>query len=524
VKAVVGGGGAWGTSFAGLLGTRDDDVTLARRWLRSREDARLTNKMRVMSLRTGSLALVLAVVLAGCGGGGGSSSSSSSGGGDASAVAPADTLVFATLDTDRGSSQITSAETLLDKFPIKAKLLSSVRQSIAKEGVDLKALEGSVGPEVDVAVLKVNGKTTTVGFTQPKDKQTFERQLTSGKNPLKYEEVSGWTIFCDEQAALDAVKQRSGDLADEQAYKDAIGTLPDAGDALARVFVAPGGLGEAVSAIVQQTSTIAPSGTSAELQKVKWVAAAATAHDDGVELEAHAKMAGAAAKSFAKSPADVIPSGALAALAFNGSSSTTASSASKSALQQLNQTLGVNLSPLLDAFSGETLLYVRPGVPIPEVTLLASGGDPKQEESSVAALIHRFAQSSAPAAPTTVDSVTLQRVALGSIDLFYGIFDGKLLVSDSERSVSELKSSGDKLADDGVFKSAKDAAAMPDSTQGWLYVNLQDSIPAIEGLAALANSRIPPNVDANLRPLKSFLLYGDADGGVQNLVAFLQTG
>jgi hypothetical protein len=383
-----------------------------------------------------------------------------------------------------------------------------------------------VGPEVDVAVLKVNGETTAVGLTQPKDEKKFDQQLEAAKQPLVHEKISGWTAFCDKQAPLDAVAKHVGSLSDQQAYKDATGTLPGAGDALAEAYVAPTALAEAVTSITKAASTVAPSGTAAQLGKIKWIAGAATAHDDGVEVDVHLKSSSrVTGNAFSKSPADVIPSGALVAVAFNGGgSSTLASKASQDALAQLNGLLGIDLRTLLTALSGETLLYARPGAPIPEVTLLASGGDPKQAAASVGALIRRFAHASSAPAPANVDGVPLERAALGPVDLYYGVFDGKLLVTDSARAVPELRSNGDKLSDDSIFKAAKDAAGMPDSTPGFVYVNLRDALPTIEGLAALANARIPPQVDANLQPLKSFLAYASSGGGVENIVAFLQTG
>jgi len=46
---------------------------------------------------------------------------------------------------------------------------------------------------------------------------------------------------------------------------------------------------------------------------------------------------------------------------------------------------------------------------------------------------------------------------------------------------------------------------------------------AIQGFAQLANQTIPESVLANLRPLRSLLVYGSRDGDIQNVVVYLKT-
>ena len=53
---------------------------------------------------------------------------------------------------------------------------------------------------------------------------------------------------------------------------------------------------------------------------------------------------------------------------------------------------------------------------------------------------------------------------------------------------------------------------MPDETKGFVYVNVKDLAPMIEGLSALGGSGIPPNVSANLEHVRSFLAYGSGSG------------
>jgi len=123
-------------------------------------------------------------------------------------------------------------------------------------------------------------------------------------------------------------------------------------------------------------------------------------------------------------------------------------------------------------------------------------------------LVVAFAREAAPA-----QSVALQvRVA-----------DGKLVVTDSANALAELKGSVGRLSGDGVFKEAKDAAGLGDGGQGFLFVDLKDALPAIDGFAQLANKSIPADVEQNLKPLRSLLVYGSRVGDLQTIVAFVKT-
>src|SRR5579885_1551933 len=102
--------------------------------------------MGAMRVHLATIGLI-AVLAAGCG-----SASSGGGGskGDAAGIVPANALAFVSINTDLGSSQLTSAQAIIDKFPIKSKALASIRSAVAKSGIDLAALASSVGPELDI--------------------------------------------------------------------------------------------------------------------------------------------------------------------------------------------------------------------------------------------------------------------------------------------------------------------------------------------------------------------------------------
>lgn len=467
-----------------------------------------------MRARLAALALV-AIVAVGCGSAGGSSTP------DGAGLVPTDALAYVTIDTDLGSGQLQSAQSVLDKFPLKAQALRQIHTAIAKSGIDLTALESSIGPELDLAVLRVNGKTVVVGITHPKDEKTFEAQLAKGSPPAVHTTIDGWTVFSDTQAAIDAVRNRSGQLADDAGYKDAVKTLPAAGDAIVRAYVSPGGAravaGAASGGLGTAGSSLGSLGAGA-----KWSTAALTSHDGAFELQVHSKRTTGASAASGAGLADEIPSGSIVALSLTGGTGAIPAGTEQQ-LGGFSQQLGIDLQALVGVLDGPVIAYVRPGLPLPDVTLAAQPAHPEDAVKAVGQLIAKLAQGAGTPVPTKVDGGTLNKVDLGSLALYYGVADGKLVVTDSANALAELNGSVGHLSGDDVFKEAKDAAGMPDTTQGFLFVDLKDALPAAEGLAQLANQAIPPQVDANLKPLRSLLVYGTRDAGLQSLVAYLKT-
>src|SRR5207248_3205521 len=117
---------------------------------------------------------VLAFVGAGCGGGSKSGGTGSSG---AASIVPASAPVYISIDTSLNSDQWKSLDSLLDKFPGKAKLLTQLRQSFESDSkVSWKDdVKPALGPEVDVAVLDLESGSDVVGLLQPKDEDAFNR-------------------------------------------------------------------------------------------------------------------------------------------------------------------------------------------------------------------------------------------------------------------------------------------------------------------------------------------------------------
>ena len=120
------------------------------------------------------------------------------------------------------------------------------------------------------------------------------------------------------------------------------------------------------------------------------------------------------------------------------------------------------------------------------------------------------------------DGVTMRAADFGEFVVFFGTFDGKLVVTNGEDAVGKLRESGSKLGDSEAFKDAKSAAGAPDETTGFTYLNLEDGIPLVERFAQVGGDPVPPEVRENLEPLKSLFLWGGTEENTETTSVFLQ--
>ena len=164
------------------------------------------------------------------------------------------------------------------------------------------------------------------------------------------------------------------------------------------------------------------------------------------------------------------------------------------ALKEFEEEYGVGVDELTSLLNGEVLLYVRKGLPIPELTIVIDTND----EARAKATIDRLFRSAGK--------------ELGSLQLTTGTLDGALVVSTGRNAVAELEDGGDKLVDSDRFKDALDTAGAPDEYTGLLYVDLADATDLIVAYLGLSGQKVPEKVSENLAPLKSLVAFGQLDG------------
>ena len=478
---------------------------------------------------------LLAFLVAGCG----KSSTGASSGGSTPAGASmvrAGVLAFAAIDSDLDSSEWEQVDVLAHKFPGRDHAIGQLKQSLAEEGVDYERdVEPALGPEVDIAV--VGGGTSSsprvVALTKPDDADKFKALVAklnasddSGSDAV-YRELDGWYALSDSQAAISDVVETNGETLDgDSAFVEALGKLPD--DALAKTYLDGKQLNELIRTAAAQSGSEFDA-SSLGLDKLEYVAASASAEDDGLRLHGASSGAKTGSGDFSSQLMHGVPGDAFAFLTFDGAGTSDELERLKSnrqfgaALRQMQAMLGVSVEQLLALLRGEIAFYSRPGAVIPELTLALE----EQDESSALATLdklaaHLAAASGARVVPGEQGGHPVKTIDLGRFAIHYGGLGGKILITSGVSGIADYGAGGQHLPDSGDFKDAKEAAGLPDSNGGFVYLDLKDALPLLEAFAGLAGENLPPEVTENLRPLRSFLAWSAGSGRTRTFDAFLE--
>lgn len=486
--------------------------------------------MRVTGI---GLLVALALAVSGCGA---KKQSAATGGAElVSATAP----VFVSIDSNLSSDQWQKVDELLRKFPIRSDAISALRSSLKEDsGLDYEQdIKPALGDEIDLVWLDfANSGSNVVGVTKPKDAAAFRRMIEKGNKTgperVVFEERAGWVVVSDTQQKLDRFREQaeSGErLADNARFKDALAELPD--DALVQVYARGEGVVEALQSFPGMAGTpLRPD------QRPEYLSAALTAEGSGFKLVGAGRLEAdpkAQFESFESKFLDEVPADAIAFLTFRGGDEferqleeLEQGDAYREGLDELQRMLGFRLDSLLSIFSHEVGLYVRPGSPIPEVTLLVEAPDEqevlgrvnKAVEALTRVVVAQPCHGSSEEAGVPVTCVEFN----GGIRLRTAGFDDKVVLTTGQGTFSKLRGDGPRLGDDDGFKSARDAAGLPKESAGFMWIDLEDGIPMILGLADASGASIPAEIRANLEPLGAFLAWADSDGRTGSFTAFLQ--
>ena len=461
-----------------------------------------------MTLRLATPILLAVLALAGCGGSEPGAATS-----EAAGLLPAGTVVYAELDSSLDSSQWNDLNDLLDRFPGRDLLVAELQEALSEEGVTAERLDAAFGDVVALAVLDAaDPDGTLVGLTQPDDAQALRDVFD--EQELVYEDVAGWTAFSQSQAVLDRLGGDGGSLADAEPFADRWGELP--GEALAKVYFD----GRAAEEATKDLGAAVPLGSGFDAAVF-----ALAAEGDGVRLEAKAFGQEEALPDLTF--ADEVPGGAILFVNFHGSEGSLAGLEDLrsnpflgKAIEQIEEQLGVTVEELGRLFEGETALYVRPAVLIPEVTLVLEAEDEARARDTLdrlAAGVGRLVGGQATR-PRTIAGVEATELNLGMLSLYYAVFDGRAVVTTLPNGIAELRDDENRLADDDAFSDARELAGGGDVL---LFVDLDETVGLIERIAQLGEEEIPDDVRANLEPLRAFVVTAEGSDDETSIEAFL---
>src|SRR5919109_64689 len=348
------------------------------------------------------VALVLALVAAGCGG------TTSQIGTGASGLVPASAPAFIAVDTDPGSSQWRTIDALASRFPDKQKAIDSLKSDMRKQGVDWEQdVKPALGKELDFAWLDFenNGRDFVI-LVQPQSESKFEAFMrkanaseTDPSNRAVYEKFQGWEVVAPERSTIDRFEKASGSeapLANQAAFKQSMDRL--GGNSLVRAYVN----GKFLMNLARTYGGAQVQSYLDKLGTLDWIALRLGATSQGVGLDTivHGTpgklFKGVSSASFSPKLLGTVPQDALLYLTFHGSKGMF-SGLQKNALfnnPQYRQ-FARPLQQIGSLLEGENAVYVRPGAgnSIPEVTFVAAPGNGTDGTAILDNLVRRYAHS-----------------------------------------------------------------------------------------------------------------------------------
>ena len=474
-------------------------------------------------IAAGVVVLLAAAVAAGCGSGG---AGPAAGKAEGARLVPSDTAMFVSVRAVPGSQQWQAAQTLLDRFPSGAEAVQAFLDKLAN-GAGEPDLEAALGDEVDLAVLDVTGgeRPPTVLLTRPTDPAELERLLAAADEAPAWIVEDGWYLVAESRATLDRAiaGAEAGSLSASDRYTTALDGLP--GDALASLYVS----GEALKA----AATSAGKQSLASLAgDVSAVGAAALAEPQGVRIEGSV-VSGTApeAKAFETTLASLVPADALAFVSFGDPEAIVDRLLEQAGAASAEAPADVVLAAaqeLLPVFEGENALFVRPGKPEPEVTLLLSPADPARASSTLDTLVGLAKLAALTGQGISIESsqVDIGGIAATKLELkdegitlYYAVVRDHLVVSTAPAGIASIAATTPRLADDPLYIEATTAAGLPSETTGFAYLDLRDGLTAAEDLGRLAG--LSPEAVENLRPLQYAVISSGRSDGTPTFSGFL---
>lgn len=490
----------------------------------------------------GALASAAVLAAAACGGGGGDGGAGSEG----AALVPATVAAYISVDTDFDSEQWAAVEALIARFPSGDEAIQGLIESLTSEGLDLETdIKPAFGPETSLAILELDQEkldsednAPLVMVTKPTDPDKFVELLEGGDDEAVARDVGdGWYMVADNDAIIDSVVADAGQasLADDERFEQALGDLP--AEAVATLYLN----GQELMASLEQgdggVNPLFDLGAGGALVSM---AMALTAEGQGFSIDGVVRTEGAPepATYTAALPA-VVPADALVYASFSNlrtSLEKLLELAAKqdpefdSKLGQAQLGLGVSIEDdLLPLFEGEHALYVRPGAPIPEVTLVLSPADPARGRATLDKLITNIVSLSGltgEEAPFTVTDTSIAGLPVKQLDLedqqfslSYALVGEQIVLTTQASGIADLVAGGGGLAGDPLYQEATGAAGIEGETTGFLYVNMRDGLALLEQLGELADAS--PAELGDLRPLQYLVVQTGGDAGRMTFSGFL---
>ncbi len=455
--------------------------------------------------------LVVAVVVSGCGGSPAQIPESAS-------LAPADAVVFARITTDGDSSQWQKAERILERIPgVRDSVVTAIEQELTDEGLDWKT---DVAPAIgDEVVVVATAKLRPIVLLQPESEEKLAALLAKSDEEAVRGEVDGWVALAEEDADLADYRAalERGTIEGEESFAAGLEALPD--ESLGLVWIDMEVLTEELSPALKQA-------TQEQIDLgIDWLSASLSAEDDGMLVGMGARTPGAGTTHYEPELFRSVPADAVAAVSFGGTQGALDRLQGQvdvdGIAKMIEQATGVSLDGMVDALSGEGVLYVRPGEGHPEVTLALAPPDPDETWRTVDRLARKLsAEMQVPVTTTMESGVEVSKIVVDDVTIRYARPNADtIVVTSGEDGLALLAGTGPKLVDSESFTRAAEDVGLADRTKGFVYVDVDGMLPLIE---TLAGESIPPDVRDGVAAVDSLLFQTSGDGDSTSVSGFVR--
>jgi len=465
------------------------------------------------------LLAALALLLAGCGG---SENTAASGASEVAAILPADVPLLLAFETDPESEQWGQAEQLLDRFPGKDELFDALSRELSKEGISAEGdLLPALGDDTYLAFLDLDDEQDVVLITKPREPQKLQQLLRESDEPSETRELDGWTLVAESAETLDRFGTEGDRLNGSDWFEAAQDRVEDA--ALVTLYANGPALQDASAP--EGCETAEPAG------ELDYAVGTLLAQDDGVRLLFEAGGEGAADLVGDETLLAHVPPRALAYLgapsfdaAGFGLTGQLRCALDEADAPDAERLLGVSYDDIIDLFAGGFAFYVGPGLVVPEFTLVL---EPEDEARAIETLDELAETVSgffdAETGTRQIGEVDARELRLGPVTIVYGAGDGRVVVTTSPDGFDALDDAGDSLEDDDRFRDVLEAADVGDDAQVYAYLDLEGLIELLDVVSGFSEEGVPPEVQANLEPLESLVVWGDvSDPNEPEFGLFLQ--
>jgi hypothetical protein len=428
---------------------------------------------------------------------------------ESASLAPADAVVFARITTDDDSSQWQKAESVLARIPgARDGLVSAIEQGLADEGLDW---ETDVAPAIgDEVVIVATAKLRPIVLLEPESEEKLVALLAKSDEETVRVEVEGRVALAQKDADLAEYRAalERGTIEDDESFVAGLDALP--AESLGLVWVDMAVLTDDLSSLFEEATQ-----EKVELG-IDWLSASLSAEDDGMLVAMGMRTPGGGDTHYEPQLFRRVPADAVAAVSFGGTQGALDRLQGQVDLDELSKSIeeatGVSLDRLVDALSGEGVLYVRPGEKVPDVTLALAPPNPDGAWSTLDRLARKLATEMQTAVTTSTENgVEVSKLVVEDVTIRYARLDADtVVVTSGEDALAIFAGAGPKLVDSDGFRRAAEDVGLEDRTKGFVYVDVDGLLPLIEGLAG---ESIPSEVRDGVEAVDSlvFQTYGDGD-------------